>query len=101
MAPTTKEILELKAALAAFDTNKHAGYLDPDDGETNDKLLLSSAIAKNTTDDEWIAFVNSGELPAVLPISPKLLETVRGGMIAPPISDWEEYQEWVRSPWIF
>jgi hypothetical protein len=101
MAPTTQEILQLKAALAAFDANKHAAYLDPDDDETNDKLLISSAIAKNTTDDEWIEFVNSGEVPPVLPVSPKLLEAVRGGMVAPPISDWEDYQNWLNSPWIF
>ena len=100
MALSNKEILELKTALMTFDANKHAAFMQQGGAETNNKLRLSAAVAKNSTDDEWIRFINTGELPAVVPVSPKVLETVQGGMVQPPMDDWESYQNWRNSPWL-
>lgn len=49
----------------------------PDEVLTYGKIV--SVIAKNTTDDEWRTFLETGKRPDVLPLTPSQLEASRGG----------------------
>ena len=62
--------------------------------------FLLSALAKNLSDEEWIAAVRHDEKPEVLPIAPRQLEALRGGMIQPLPGD-TNYEGYVSlPPWL-
>ena len=100
--PTNTQLIEAKSKVAQFNGRKHASFAT---GEHSAQLLagmeISAAVAKASSDDEWMHFVETGQLPEVVPLPPRLLEFARGGIVQPmPGEDdwWERYQDWLRTP---
>jgi hypothetical protein len=58
-----------------------AGTEGVSDKQIADAVLVAAAVANAASDDEWIAFVRTGELPGVIALRPSQLETARGGVI--------------------
>ena len=93
------EALKLKQALASgVDQVFSVTQTKPE--VTKAVNFLLAALAKNLSDEEWIATVRHDEKPEVLPIAPRQLEALRAGMIQPLPGDpnYEGYMS--LPPWL-
>src|SRR5687768_7792402 len=55
---------------------------DFSDTKINMSVALISSVAKEASDEEWIAFASTRKLPETVKLSPAQMEALRGGEIA-------------------